>query len=80
MNIADQPIVNDQPQQPIFMDDVIEELFGAIADLTKVVDYLAATKTLPASEAAAFVRLHKRGVGYSFEFFNQEKGTTNESI
>jgi hypothetical protein len=45
MNIADQPIVNDQLQQPLFIDDVVEELLGAIADLTKVVDFLAATKT-----------------------------------
>jgi hypothetical protein len=59
MNIADQPIVNDQSRQPIFIDDAVVELFDAIADLTKVVDYLAATKTLPVSEAAAFARLHK---------------------
>jgi hypothetical protein len=55
--IADQPINTDQPAPPVFIDDLVVETAHAIADLTKVVTYLAATKTLPVSTEAAMVRL-----------------------
>ncbi len=52
--------IGDPPQeQPIFIDELVAELAQAIADLTKVVDYLASTKTLPHAEAAANARLHE---------------------
>ncbi|MHC2539127.1 hypothetical protein [Bradyrhizobium diazoefficiens] len=60
--IADQPIVDrtasQQSAQPQFIDEVVAALATAVVDLTKVVDYLAATKTLPLAEAAAHRRLH----------------------
>jgi hypothetical protein len=45
--IADQPIskTTDQPVEPLFFDHLVEETALAVADLTKVVTYLASTKT-----------------------------------
>jgi hypothetical protein len=60
MHIADQPIAQqpDQPAQP-FIDDLVPELAVAVADITKVITYLAATKTLPVATEAAMMRLHE---------------------
>jgi hypothetical protein len=55
--IADQPITEQPPAPPIFIEDQIAELASAVADLTKVVVYLASTKTLPVSTEAAMLRL-----------------------
>jgi hypothetical protein len=46
-----------EPTQPIFFDHLVAELTGAVADLTMVTKYLAATKTLPVSAEAAMMRL-----------------------
>jgi hypothetical protein len=56
----EEPIEPQQPEQPtrIYVDALVFELAQAIADLTKVVDYIGATKTLPHAEAAANERLH----------------------
>jgi hypothetical protein len=60
MHIADQPIANqpDQPQ-PVFIDDLVAETAQAIVDLTKIVSYLASTKTLPVATEAAMMRLRE---------------------
>jgi hypothetical protein len=60
MHIADQPIAKqpEQPVQPVFIDDLVAETALAIVDLTKIVSYLASTKTLPVSVEAASLRLH----------------------
>lgn len=61
--IADQPIVDrtaaQQTAQPQFIDEVVAALATAVVDFTKVLDYLASTRTLPLAEAAALRRLHE---------------------
>jgi hypothetical protein len=59
--IADQPITKttDQPTQPEFIEGLVAETAQAIVDLTKVVTYLASTKTLPVSTEAAMMRLNE---------------------
>lgn len=59
--IADQPVdrtASQQSAQPQFIDEVVAELVPAVVDLTRVIDYLASTKTLPLAQAAALSRLH----------------------
>jgi hypothetical protein len=58
MHIADQPLTNDpQPAPPVFIDELVAETAQAVADLTRVVNWLASTKTPTGETAAAIERL-----------------------
>jgi hypothetical protein len=60
MYLPSEEPIEPRPEQPppIFIDELVFELTQAVADLTSLATYLAATKTLPPTEAAALKRLH----------------------
>jgi hypothetical protein len=53
--LADQPITTDRPAVVIDFAEITE----AIVDLTRVLDWLGSTKTLPAAPAASMERLRR---------------------